>query len=51
VAGSAINSAPVVQSTQAAAQDQGGTPIVTVQVIGYGGGDDGDPTDSSNQSL
>jgi hypothetical protein len=51
VAGSAINSAPAAQTTPAADQDQGGSPIVTVQVIGYGGGDDDGSTNSSKQPL
>jgi hypothetical protein len=51
VAGSSVNSAATVQTTQSNTQDEGGTPIVTVQVIGYGGSDDDNSTDQSNQSL
>jgi hypothetical protein len=49
--GSSIASNPTVQNTPSTTQDQGESSIITVQVIGYGGGDDDNSTDSSNQSL
>jgi filamentous hemagglutinin family protein len=45
VAGSSLDSATTVQNPQANTQDHDASSIITVQVIGYGGGDGDDSTD------